>query len=186
MACPVVLDACVLIPMLVVDILLRLGSARQFRPLWSEEILDEIERNLVAKLNVPPAKARRRLTAMRRCFPDALVRDYESLIPAMTNEPKDRHVLAAAVRSGAELIVTFNRKDFPAESVAPYDLDVRSPDEFLLDQLNLDADVVVAAVRGILRDAQHPAMTLERYLAGLSRCGLPVFARATAGHMSER
>lgn len=138
MTFPVVLDACVLVPMPTVDLLLRLGAAKQFRPLWSAEILEETERTLVSKLNQRPEKARSRIDAMTDHFPDALVTDYESLTPSMTNDPKDRHVLAAAVRSSAELIVTFNRKDFPVTSTAPFDIDVRTPDDFLLEQVNLE------------------------------------------------
>lgn len=136
MSFPVVLDACVLIPMPTADLLLRLATAKQFRPLWSNKILDEVERNLVKKLNIKPSQARSRVDAMRNFFPDALVEHYEGLIPAMTNDPKDRHVLAAAVRAGAELIVTSNTKDFPATTLNPYDIGVRSPDDFLLDQLS--------------------------------------------------
>ena len=127
MSFPVVLDACVLIPMPIADLLLRLATAKEFRPLWSDEILNEVESNLVKKLHKDPHSARRRVNAMRGFFPDALVENYESLVPAMTNDPKDRHVLAAAVRSRAELIVTSNQKDFPVTALKPYDVAVRSP-----------------------------------------------------------
>ncbi|MGY4844783.1 hypothetical protein ACW9PK_08500 [Kocuria sp. MNB10] len=79
----------------------------------------------------------------------ALVENYESLVPAMTNDPKDRHVLAAAVRSRAELIVTSNQKDFPATALKPYDVAVRSPDDFLLDQLDLDLGRPLHSVRSL-------------------------------------
>lgn len=141
------------------DLLLRRGAAQQFPPLWSAEILEETERSLVNKLGEPPQKARSRVEAMVTNFPDALVSDYEHLIPAMTNHPKDRHVLAAAVRSGAELIVTFNTKDFPVASSTLFDIDVRTPDDFLLDQLDLDPDAVVSAVKKTLATMQHPPVS---------------------------
>lgn len=74
---------------------------------------------------------------MRTAFPDARVTGYESLIPAMTNHPKDRHVLAAAARADAAVIVTANLKDFPAAALEPYQIDAVHPDDFLLDQLEL-------------------------------------------------
>jgi hypothetical protein len=72
---------------------------------------------------------------MSRSFPDALVTGYESLVDGMTNHPKDRHVLAAAVRANAEVIVTFNLRDFPEPALKPYDIAAIHPDDFLLDQL---------------------------------------------------
>ncbi|WP_223286335.1 PIN domain-containing protein [Kocuria atrinae] len=180
MSFPVVLDACVLIPMPITDLLLRLATAKQFRPLWSDEILDEVERNLVGKLSKEPSSARRRVDAMRNFFPDALVENYESLVPGMTNDLKDRHVLAAAVRAGAELIVTFNGKDFPATSLRPYDIGVRSTDDFLLDQLDLDTPTVCAIAHEVVTDMRNPKITWGEYLHGLSQAGLPLFANELA------
>ena len=74
---------------------------------------------------------------MTRSFPGADVTGYESMIGGMTNDPKDRHVLAAAVRADAEAIVTFNLKDFPEAALEPYGITPIHPDDFLLDQLDL-------------------------------------------------
>src|SRR5262249_14096381 len=105
----VLLDACVLIPMPLADALLRMAEApRLYLPTWSQAILDEVTRNLIEKWSMEPEKARRREDAIRRHFPEALVEGFEPLIDAMMNDPKDRHVLAAAVRSHAQLIVTYN------------------------------------------------------------------------------
>lgn len=185
MALPVVLDACILIPMPIADLLLRLADAKQFRPLWSEEILDEVERNLVRQLSVDPAKARVRVSAMREHFPDAMVSEYEALIPVMGNDAKDRHVLAAAVRAGAELIVTDNLKDFPLESLAPFDLAAVSADEFLLDQLDLNPERVLAVAEQIIEDMRSPSMTWEGYLSGLESCRLTQFAGELRGRASR-
>lgn len=176
MAFPAVLDACVLIPLPIADLLLRLADAKQFRPLWSEQILDEVERNLVRGLRVDPSKARERVSAMREHFPDATVSEYEALIPAMGNDEKDRHVLAAAVRAGAELIVTDNLKDFPRDSVEPFDLAAVSADEFLLDQLDLNPERVVLVAEQVVADMKCPSTTWEDYLRGLESCRLIQFA----------
>jgi len=74
------------------------------------------------------------------------VKGHESIITAMTNDPKDRHVLAAAVVSGAQTIVTFNVKHFSKEALAAWNVEVQSPDEFLIHQYHLDPETVFAVV----------------------------------------
>lgn len=142
MAFPVLFDACVLIPMPYADLILRLAERHMFQPLWSEQILEEVERNLVAQLELPSEDAKRRVSAMRKHFPGAIVEGHEGLMNAMTNDPKDRHVLAAAVRANVALLVTDNVKDFPPRALAPYTISSVTTDEFLLDQLDLDARAV--------------------------------------------
>jgi hypothetical protein len=92
---------------------------------------------------------------MESAFEDANVHGYQRLTASMTNDPKDRHVLAAAVRSGAHAIITHNVRHFPPASVKPYDVDVLTPDEFLVHQFHLDGELLVerlaaqAAAHGI-------------------------------------
>jgi predicted nucleic acid-binding protein len=97
-AFPAFLDTCVLYPAYLCDTLLRLAEVSAYRPLWSTQVLDELRRNLVER-GLPPDRVDRRITQMTRSFPDAMVTGYESLIDGMSNDPKDRHVLAAAVRA---------------------------------------------------------------------------------------
>jgi hypothetical protein len=85
----------------------------------------------------------RLLGQMVTAFPDAEITGYQLLIDGLTCDPKDRHVLAAAVRSAAEAIVTFNTDDFPDHSVEEFDLGVIHPDSFLLDLLDLAPCAVV-------------------------------------------
>src|SRR5262249_47499181 len=107
----VVLDACVLIPMPLADILLRMAEApRLYLPKWSQTILGEVTRNLSEKWDMAPEKPHRREEEPRRHFPEALVDGFEPIVDTMTNNPGDRHVLAAAVRSHSDLIVTYNRR----------------------------------------------------------------------------
>lgn len=107
-----------------------------------------------------------------------MVKDYEGLIPAMTNHEKDRHVLAAAVRANAELVVTDNKKDFPLSAVKPYEISVSTPDDFLLDQLDLSPEAVMDVAQQIVRDMKNPAITWSQYCEGLETSGLPLFSRA--------
>ncbi|MGP5228364.1 PIN domain-containing protein [Arthrobacter rhombi] len=182
MAFPVLLDTCVLLPISVADLFLRLAEAKRFRVLWSEGILEELERNLLAKIGLRPEAAARRLHVMREFFPDAIVENHEELIETMRCDEKDRHVLAAAVRANAEVIVTFNLKDFPLASTAPYDIEAVSPDEFLLDQLDLFPAVVLRCVTEQAAAYQDPRIDVDELLAQLAKCGLEKFA----GQIGER
>jgi predicted nucleic acid-binding protein len=164
-AFPAFLDACVLLPYRLADLLLRLAEAETYRPLWSADVLTEVERNLVTAFDVDPAKARYRVGQMQMVFPDAEVTGYQSLISAMTNHPKDRHVLAAAVRADAAVIVTANLKDFPAASLKPYDIDTVHPDDFLLDQLDLYPDPTLQCLREQIAAYNRPQVSVEDFLA---------------------
>jgi predicted nucleic acid-binding protein len=131
----------------VTDTLLRLaGEPAFYTPKWSGQILEELRRTL-AKFGRSQTQIDRRIDAMVRTFPDALVEGFEDLIPSMTNDAKDRHVLAAAVRCGANAIVTDNTRHFPRKSLAPYDLECLSADEFLEHQYHLDPDAFIDVLR---------------------------------------
>ena len=139
-----------LVPIRLATTLLRLAEAGLFQPLWSDQILDEVERNL-PKLGVGPTRAARRVGNMRTAFgAEALVDGFEELIDQMTCDPKDRHVLAAAVHDQADALVTFNLKDFPADATTPHGIEILHPDMFLLQLLNeWPADVVSVLQAGV-------------------------------------
>ncbi len=179
----VVLDACVMLPQTLNDLLLTVADAELYAPIWTPDLLAEVERNLHSdKFGKTPQQAARRVEQMRAAFPFAEeeARGYESLIPAMTNDSKDRHVLAAAVRANAELIVTDNLKDFPASSVEPYDLEVISPDEFLWDLFDLDPDGVLESMQTVVTRNRHPPRTLGELLESLEKL-TPRFVAAVRG-----
>jgi predicted nucleic acid-binding protein len=142
-----VLDSCVLAPMPIADTLLRLAEEPAFyTPRWSPDILHELDRTLIKKFGYTPLQVERRLNAMQNAFPDAVVDGYQDLIKAMKNNPKDRHVLAAAIKCGAHAIVSDNKKHFPPETLAPYGLECISADEFFESQYHLDPDSFIAAL----------------------------------------
>ncbi|MFC0432214.1 PIN domain-containing protein [Kutzneria buriramensis] len=176
-AFPALLDACVLVPVNLTDLLLRLAEADTYRPLWSAGVLAEVRRNMLKFDDVTEAKADRRIGFMRAAFPDAEVTGYEDLIDSMTNHPKDRHVLAAAVRADAAVIVTANLKDFPRSALDPYDLDAMGPDDFLLNQLDLYPQQTVQCLRDLVADKRNPPVTVEAFLAGFVRT-VPRFVAA--------
>lgn len=113
---------------------------------------------------------------MTRSFPDAEVAGHGALIHSMTCDPKDRHVLAAAVRSDAAAIVTFNMKDFPPDSTDPFEIDVNHPADFLLDLLDLAPTIVISVLeQQATADRRHPR-TLNTLLDALTKAGVAGFA----------
>lgn len=140
------MDTCVLLKPYLCDTLLTISECGLYRPLWSGDVLIELDRNL-RKRGASEHQVAHRLDQMRRHFPDAEVTGYQHLIGAMENDPKDRHVLAAAVWGGAELLVTENLRDFPDATVSRFGIEVLHQDEFLLDQLDLAPELVIAALR---------------------------------------
>jgi predicted nucleic acid-binding protein len=153
------LDACVLVPAALRDTLLRAGEAYLYQPVWSELILEEAKRALITALGVPAAEAADLIATMREAFPDATVSGFEDLIPLMQLDPHDRHVAAAAVAGQTHVIVTLNTKHFPPNSLAPYHVDVQSPDDFLLDLFALDPETMAQIIRQQAADLQSPPMT---------------------------
>lgn len=178
----VVLDACVLVPPTLNDTLLRISEGEGFGVRWSSEILDELQRTMI-RMGVDDDAARRRIDAMDSAFPFATVTGHEELVPLMTNDPKDRHVLAAAVRAHVDTIVTANLRDFPEESLDPWEMEVVHPDSFLLNQLDLVPGIVLSAVTRQVADSRRPALTVEQVCGSLARCGVPNFADELRRHL---
>lgn len=120
---------------------------------------------------------------MSRSFPDATVVGHESLIDGMSNDQKDRHVLAAAVRANAEVIVTFNLRDFPESVLKPYDILAVHPDDFLLDQLDLYPGLTIEVLEQQAAAYRREPTTIAALLPILQRTGLPRFAAEVRRHI---
>jgi predicted nucleic acid-binding protein len=173
------LDACVLIPAGLRDLLLSCASEAVFRPVWQDEILDEVRRNSIRLLvkqsgltrTAAAAAVAHTLEQMARAFPDALLPSelWVPLVPDLTCDTKDRHVLAAAIGSGATHLVTENVRDLPSAS-CPDGLAVTEPDQFLLDRLAEAPETVRDAVRGMSDRMRAPQRTPSD-LAGLMAKG---------------
>lgn len=173
-----VLDANVLYPFSLRDTLLRLAELELYTPLWSERILEEMRRNLVER-QITEDQAERIVSAMRGAFEEADVdlAEIERLEPAMTNDPKDRHVLAAAVASGSEVVVTFNLDDFQDAACEPLGVEAVHPDDFLIDLHDLNPEGVRAALEQQAVDLRPP-WPLDQLLGALEVAGVPRFAAA--------
>jgi predicted nucleic acid-binding protein len=164
----VVLDACVLVPASLCDTLLRLAETPPlYRPIWSDRILGEVERALIDNIGLSAQKAKRRIHVMTEFFDEACVEGYEDLIADMPSvDPDDRHVMAAAVRSGAQTIVTANLRHFPPEILKKFDVEIQSPDEFLVHQFHLAPRDVADRLR---RQAAEIDLTLDRVVDSLRK-----------------
>lgn len=181
----VVLDACVLVPIRLATTLLWLAEAEFFQPVWSDEILDEVERNL-PKVGVPEDRAAARVGMMRDAFgAEALIDGFDDLIDTMPCDPKDRHVLAAAVRGEASRIVTFNLRDFPEASASRLGVEVVHPEEFLATLLVEDADVVLATLSREAEALRRPPESVLTFLASLTPT-VPTFANLVADSARAR
>ena len=160
------LDANVLYPQYLNDALLRLAHAGLYQVRWSEQILEELARNV--KSRRPEhlhASIDRRVEMRKEAFPEAMVTGYEPLVPQMTNNEKDRHVLAAAIVGRADVIVTSNIKDFPPASCSPYGIDVQPPDKFLCHQWELrDPEYLTEILEEWASALSSPPLTLEQLL----------------------
>ena len=179
-----VLDACVLLPMGLCDTLLRAAKLDIYRLKWSEEILEETRRNLVEKAFVTEQGALRRITQMRDAFQDAdaMVTGYRDIVDGMTNHPKDRHVLAAAVKADAQVIVTFNLRDFPESALAPHHIEAKSPDTFLMNLFDLHPERMIGSMKNQAADLQRPSMTVLELLDHLA-VQVPSFVTMVKAHL---
>ncbi len=174
-----VLDASVLYPLPLRDTLLRIAETELYDAYWSERIIDEVIRNLIADRRASRQQAQHLIDAMTAAFEGASVRPtaIDRLEPSMTNDMKDRHVLAAAVASNAQVIVRLNLKDFPPESCEPLAIESLHPDAFLMDLYGLDGRVVHEAVVRQAARLRRPPMLLDELLDRLA-VTVPRFARA--------
>ena len=169
-----VLDACVLVPIALAD-LLRVAEKGLYRPLWSGRILAEAQ---AATEEIHPGiDTAKRFAQMREAFDDALVSGWEELEGGLSlPDQDDRHVLAAAIRGGAQAIITANAKDFPAAALAPLGLEAVHPDDFLLDQLDLSPPTILQVIREQAARTRRPPLTPRDLATLLGRAGVPGFA----------
>ena len=174
MAFTVVYDACVLFPAPLRDLLIRIGHASLVRARWTEQILDEVFRNIkLRRPDLNDASLQRTRALMNAAVRDSLVTGYEQLIDGLTLPDKDdRHVLAAAVRSGAQIIVTSNLRDFPDDALKAFGIEAQSPDEFVLNLLDLAPGAVAAIVSKQAADLKNPPHTRDQLLETLIANGL--------------
>jgi hypothetical protein len=184
---PALLDACVLYPAPLRDLLMRLAVSDLFRARWTDAIHDEWTRNVLAnRPDLSAASLARCRRLMDEHVPDCLVTGYEPLVPALTlPDPDDRHVLAAAVHGGAGTIVTFNLGDFPAAVLGQFSIEAVHPDEFIGRLWDESPEAVLEAVRRHRSSLMRPPKSAAEYLATLEQCRLPESVARLRPHADE-
>ena len=168
------LDASVLYPSLIRNLLMHLAVAGIVRATWSDEVHREWMANLAAsRPDILPKRLERTLQLMKTALPDANVSGHEPLIPTLTlPDPDDRHVLAAAIVGQVEVIVTWNLRHFPAAMVQPHGLEALSPDALVVHLLTQAPTQTRAALEALRVSLRRPPYTLETLLSRLEQVGL--------------
>lgn len=169
-----VYDANVLYPAPLRDLLMHLALTGVYRARWTAQIHDEWKRNLlINRQDLTQAQLDRTSAAMDRAIPDALVTGYEPLCEGLTlPDPDDRHILAAAIKGSASVIVTFNLKDFPSDALEPFEIEAVHPDDFIADLFDLDQAAVLEAVQAQRASLKNPPHTARELLDRLLIQGL--------------
>lgn len=167
-------DANVLYPAELRNLLMHLALIGLFRAKWSADVHEEWISNLLKRRpDLTRDKLERTRMLMDKHAVDALVTGYEDLIPGLQlPDPDDRHVLAAAIRGHADVIVTMNLRDFPSDAIGPFGIEAQHPDEFVLHLLDLAPGGVVAAAQNHCQSLKNPPKTVAEYLETLERLGL--------------
>lgn len=168
-------DAAVLYPASLRNLLMHLACTGLFRARWTAAIHEEwIESLLKNRPDLTRTKLERTRCEMNNAVLDCLVEDYEDLISGLTlPDPADRHVLAAAIRARADVIVTSNLKDFPIDTLMAYGIEPQHPDEFVRNLIDLAPASVCEAVKTHRSSLKKPPKTIDEYLETLTRQSLP-------------
>jgi predicted nucleic acid-binding protein len=168
-------DACVLYPAPLRDLLMRMALEDMFRARWTDQIHEEwINAVLQTRQDLRREQLQRTRDLMDQHVRDALVTHYEELIPGLElPDPNDRHVLAAAIRAAANVIVTFNLKHFPTDRLEPYGIEAQHPDDFIAYQFDLDPPAVCNAVSKQRAALRNPPLSVDQLLETFARQSLP-------------
>lgn len=153
-----VLDTNVIYPVIIRDLLLWLAHYDLYTPKWSEDVVVEWQRVMERK-DVPKEEAEKRVQKINLAFPDALVENYSGLIDSLDlPDPDDRHILAAAIKINADVIVTNNIKDFPEAYLESFGLTAKTADDFLTDIIDLNPEEAIAAFREMVLSKKKPGI----------------------------
>ncbi len=164
---PVVIDSCVLFNAPVRDTLLRAAEYGLYRAHWSSQILAETTKNLIECNKMNNDKAKYLVTQMEKAFPEAMIDVPQSLIDAMRNSAKDKHVAACAVRAAAQVICTTNLKDFKPETLSEWNIEAQHPDQILCYLVDLWPDTLMSVLIEQAQDLRD--INLDKLLSSLSK-----------------
>jgi predicted nucleic acid-binding protein len=167
-----VLDTNVIYPVEIRDLLFWFAHDDLYIPKWSKHIFDEWE-DVMRRRGVSDIEIKKRIGWANLAFPDAMVEDYEFLIDSLSlPDEKDRHVLAAAIKTNASIIVTNNWRDFPEGYLATFGITAKSADGFLSDVIDLNEEIACNSFRKMVMNRKNPAFDEYEVLKSLRRNGL--------------
>ncbi len=172
-----------LYPAPVRDLMLSLARNGLYHARWTGRIQDEWVRNLLSQRpDIGQAQLRRTCDLMSAAVPDCLIEGWEALEGGLRlPDPDDRHVLAAAICGHADAIVTYNLKDFPEEALAPFGLEAQHPDDFILNQIDLNEIAALTAVKAMRARLRNPPVSAAQLIETLEKSGLPACAARLRG-----
>lgn len=167
-------DACVLYPAPLRDLLMHLALTDLYRAKWTNEIHDEWIRNVLANRNdLTRETLERTRNLMNSHVRDCLVDGYQEIISNLVLPDKnDRHVLAAAIHAKCSIIVTYNIKDFPKNTIDKYGIEVQHPDQFITSLLDLSPDIICISAKRHRLTLKNPPKNTEEYLKTLEKQAL--------------
>ncbi len=168
-------DSCVLYPAPLRDFLMRLAMSDLYRARWTNQIHEEwISAVLKQRDDLKREQLERTRDLMDTHVRDCLVSGYESIVEGLQlPDPNDRHVLAAAIRTRAHVIVTFNLKDFPNDYLATFGIEAQHPDEFISHLIDLSAGAVCGAAKRQREALVNPTKSVDKFLDALAKQNLP-------------
>lgn len=153
---------------------MRLAMTDLFKAHWTDQIHAEWINALLRQGKFTSEKLEYVKRLMDAHVQDAKVTGYESLVESLAlPDPNDRHVLAAAIRCGADAIVTFNLRDFPQAALAPYGIEVLHPDDFIYYQIDLSPPLCCQAIRNQRVALKNPEIEVDVFLSVLQKQQLP-------------
>jgi len=156
------------------SLVLFMAQSKMFRARWTERVHDEWTRNVLSKRNVDVEKLEYIKSCMNRSVLNCLVTGYEPLEQSFQlPDPDDRHILAAAIKTRADLILTFNAKDFPEDVVGPLGIEICNPDDFLLDLFGISEELFIGHVKADFEHYKAPKIAFDNYVADLRKAGIP-------------
>lgn len=167
-------DACVLYPAPLRDLLMHLALTDLYRAKWTNEIHDEWIRNVLAdRDDLSQGLLERTRGLMNSHVRDCLVEGYQELISGLSlPDQGDRHVLAAAIHSKCSVVVTYNIKDFPKETLDKYGIEAQHPDEFIIHLVDLSFETVCMAIKRHRLSLKNPPKSVDEYLETLAKQSL--------------
>ncbi|MFD0795867.1 PIN domain-containing protein [Maribacter chungangensis] len=167
-----VLDTNVIYPIEIRDLLFWFAHYDLYTPKWSAHIFDEWQ-DVMKRKGVSEKEAHKRIEVANLAFPDALVTNYSGLISGLElPDPKDCHVLAAAIKTNANVIVTNNIKDFPKDYLSSSGLSAKTADDFLTDIIDLNPEQAIKAFKEMVLNRRNPDLDEFELLDILRNRGL--------------